>query len=101
MRGGAGMTEKIRLPASEIMRGTSHRVIVVQSPDTRIFKEAVFILRDDYFDSHRSEKELMREAAACAGAFTASAVPKRRKVPYWLIFAGIIAVLLTLFFIFI
>lgn len=89
------MTEKAPLPGSEIMRGTAHRVIVVKSPDERIFKEAVFILKDDYFVSQRSERELMREALRCAGDFTAAAVPNRRKVPLWpiipLLFAVIIA----------
>lgn len=94
------MTEKARLPASEIMRGTAHRVIVVKSPDERIFKEAVFILRDDYFASQRSERELMREALRCAGDFTASAVQNRNKVPYWALIPLLAAALIAVIVIF-
>lgn len=94
------MTEKASLPVSEIMRGTAHRVIVVKSPDEKIFKEAVFILRDDYFASKRSERELMREALRCAGNFTAAAVPKRKKVPYWTVIGALAAVLIALIVLF-
>lgn len=90
------MTEKTAFSA--LLRGTSHRVIVVPSPDTRIFKEAVFILRDDYFTDGVSESKLLREAEKCARSFTASAVPARRRVPWGLVICALAAVLGLIFY---
>lgn len=71
------MKEKLRVTAREPIRGTTHRMIVVKPPDSRIFKEAVFILRDDYFSEGVSEKQLLREAREAARAYTASVLPRR------------------------
>ena len=34
--------------AAEVVKGTAKRVIVVKSPDKKVFEEAIFIVREDY-----------------------------------------------------
>ena len=64
------------MTAPEPMRGVSHRVIVVPSPDRRIFQEAVFILRDDYLGAEGiSRRALLRQARACAEDYLARCFP--------------------------
>ena len=52
---------------TEVIKGTASRVIVVKSPDPGIFREAFFILRDDYFSNRGiSQEELLRQARQAA-----------------------------------
>ena len=47
----------------EPLRGTARRVIVVPSPDPRVFEQAVFIVSDDYLHTPgKSPTELLRRA---------------------------------------
>ena len=47
----------------EPLRGTARRVIVVPSPDPRVFEQAVFIVSDDYLHTPgKSQTELLRRA---------------------------------------
>ena len=34
--------------AAEVVKGVAKRVIVVKSPDPKVFEEAIFIVREDY-----------------------------------------------------
>lgn len=85
----------------DVIKGTAHRIIVVKSPDTRLFTEAVFVVRDDIFRDGVSEKELMRQAEEAAKAFTAAALPAaRRKFPYMLLVPMAAILAAALYFIF-
>ena len=65
--------------AAEPIRGLSRRVIVLPSPDKRIFQEAVFILRDDYLRTEGiSRRALLQQADACAQGYLARCIPARR-----------------------
>lgn len=58
-----------------VIRGNMRRVIVVQPPDP-IFSEAMFILRDDYFQSQGiSRQELLKQARAAAEGCVEDAMP--------------------------
>ena len=73
----------------EPLRGTARRVIVVPSPDPRVFEQAVFIVSDDYLHTPgKSQTELLR----CAH------LPPRRARPQIvpMLTAAAAAVLLTL-----
>ena len=60
MRGGGGC----------VVKGTARRVIVVKSPDEKIFEEAIFIIREDAFAQRGvSASMLMDEAREIAGSF--------------------------------
>lgn len=58
---------KIR-EAAPMVKGTNRRVIVVKSPDPRIFEEAIFVLREDYIKGSSPER-LLEEARRAAGAY--------------------------------
>ncbi len=66
--------------ATEVVKGTNRRVVVVRSPDERIFEQAIFILRDDYLQTEREgSKRLLEEARRAAGAYTARLRTPRKK----------------------
>lgn len=61
-----------RLP---VVRGNMRRVIVVQPPDP-IFTQAMFILRDDYFQTPGvSSQELLKQARDAARDYVEEATP--------------------------
>ena len=47
-----------------MVKGISRQVIVVQSPDPRLFEQAIFILKDEAVQKGVSDEELLREARA-------------------------------------
>ena len=58
-----------------VVRGNMRRVIVVEPPDP-MFSEAMFILRDDYFQTPGlSRQELLRQAQNVAQDFVGRAEP--------------------------
>ena len=66
-RGVCGRFRQGRSGRTEVIKGTASRVIVVKSPDPGIFREAFFILRDDYFSNRGiSQEELLRQARQSA-----------------------------------
>ena len=73
-----------------VVKGISKRVIVVKSPDPKIFEQAIFIIREDFAgQSGVSEKDVLREARAAANSYlsggkrTTSSLPGcvRRSMP--------------------
>ena len=68
-QGGSGRTE--------VIKGTASRIIVVKSPDPGIFREAFFILRDDYFLNRGiSQEELLRQAQQSAEGYIRAHLPQ-------------------------
>ena len=58
-----------------VVRGNMRRVIVVQPPDP-MFTQAMFILRDDYFQTPGlSSQELLKQAREAARDYVDQAVP--------------------------
>ena len=49
-----------------MVKGVSRQVIVVQSPDRKLFEQAIFILRDDVPQQGITEEMLLREARTAA-----------------------------------
>ena len=63
-----------------VVKGTARRVIVVPSPDKKVFEEAIFIVREDYMRTAGiTQSELLREARAAAGAYVGSLRPGMKK----------------------
>ena len=57
---------------AQVIKGITHRVVVVKSPDDRYFEEAIFVIRDDILlskgaDSAMILKEARRVARSYAG----------------------------------
>lgn len=83
----------------EPLRGIARRVIVVPSPDPKIFEQAVFIVSDEYLRTPgRSQTELLRRAREAAGGYAAEHLPRSRVRlrPAALLTAASAVVLLTL-----
>ena len=75
-----------RRSAPAPVRGTMGQVIVVREP-APCFREALFVLRDDWLmDPQRDREALLREAHEAAAAFTGpgSPPPPRRRL-LWLL----------------
>ena len=82
-----------------MVKGTSKRVVVVKSPDPKIFEQAIFIVREDFLGHGRTNA--LKEAQQVADAYIKSAVSvsgRRRKLPGWLMIALIAAASLALGF---
>jgi len=96
-RNGKALQARQRPPRRGTLKGCVHNVIVVKPPDSR-FREAVFILRDDYFlNEGVGEAELLRQAREAARDYTYEALPPTRvRVPWALLLFTLAAVLGTL-----
>ena len=61
----------------EVIQGSAGNVIIVKSPNTEYFKEAIFILCDDLFTRRGMDrKQLMREARQAALSYVSERVPQ-------------------------
>ena len=73
-----------------MVKGISKRIIVVKSPDPRIFEQAIFIVREDYMgQTGVSQTQLLRQARLAAGNYLApggkdksSVLPRLRGLLY-------------------
>lgn len=70
-----------------MVKGTSRRVIVVDSPDPKLFEQAIFIVKNDAFSqegvtSQQVLGEACRIARSCAAPQTVKP-PFWRRVPVW------------------
>ena len=62
-----------------LVRGTSRRVIVVDSPDTDLFEQAIFIVRNDAASSRGvSAQRLVEEACSIAHCCVRNQPPRRQ-----------------------
>ncbi len=53
-----------------MVKGLSRKIIVVKSPDPKIFEQAIFIVKDDYLLTRGiDQKELMRQAGEAARGY--------------------------------
>lgn len=53
-----------------MVKGLSRKVIIVKSPDPKIFEQAIFIVRDDFLASQGiGQKELLRQAKQAANGY--------------------------------
>ena len=64
-----------------MVKGISRQVIVVHSPDPKLFEQAIFILKDDAVTQGITDELLLKEAQqAVRGGFAGG---KRRKLRYF------------------
>ena len=47
-----------------MVKGTSRQVILVQSPEPKLFEQAIFILKDDALKEGVTDEVLLKEAQA-------------------------------------
>ena len=56
-----------------MVKGLSRKVIIVKSPDPKIFEQAIFIVRDDYLSTQGiGQKELLKQAREAANGYVNS-----------------------------
>ena len=65
-----------------ILKGVNKRVIVVNSPDPRIFEQAIFIIREDVLMGKNGRNcDILREAQEVADRYIRTAVLPPRQPP--------------------
>ena len=63
-----------------MVKGVSRRVVVVKSPDPKIFEQAIFIIREDFFErSGVSSEEVLRQAGAAADDYLKGTLGFKRR----------------------
>ncbi|MDE7262793.1 MAG: translation initiation factor 2 [Oscillospiraceae bacterium] len=70
-----------------MVKGTSRRVIVVDSPDPKLFEQAIFIVKNDAFSQEGvTSQQILGEACRIARGCAPAAMerpPLWRRVPWW------------------
>ena len=84
------------------VRGLNRRIVIVPSPDPKVFEQAIFVVREDYLrESERKGGELLREAQDVAEDYLRDALgpaPRRRLWPLVILAAALVSVGLYLGF---
>lgn len=66
-----------------VVKGTTHRIIVVKSPDKRYFEEAIFVVRDEVLREKGADSAaILREAHKVANSYMGKyrpALPLKQK----------------------
>ena len=71
----------------EVIQGSAGNVIIVKSPNTEYFKEAIFILCDDLFARRGVDRaQLLRQAESAAADYVSARVPPRDLRTLWYLF---------------
>ena len=70
-----------RQEGGNVVKGTAKRVIVVKSPDPKIFEQAIFIVKEDYRKwAGVNANEVLREAQRVADDYIRSSVSGKRRL---------------------
>lgn len=67
-----------------VLKGTNKRIVVVKSPDPKVFEEAIFIIKEDFI-GRKGRTSALKEAQKVADAYIRSTVSgqrgARRRIP--------------------
>ncbi len=67
-----------RREGRKVVKGTAKRVIVVKSPDPKIFEQAIFIVKEDILGKAGTDpNDVLRQAQKVADDYIRSSVSKR------------------------
>lgn len=70
-----------------MVKGTSRRVIVVDSPDPKLFEQAIFIVKNDAFSREGvTSQQVLGEACRIAQGYAArqsGPPPRWKRIPLW------------------
>ena len=87
-----------------MVKGTSKRIVVVKSPDPKVFEEAIFIVKEDFL-GHGGRTNALKEAQQVANAYIRGAIApssRKRKVPppVWALIGALVSgcMLLLIYF---
>ena len=62
-----------------MVKGVSRRVVVVKSPDQKLFEQAIFLLREEPAQTGQPEEEVLRRAQEVADAYLLKNSPQGRR----------------------
>jgi len=62
-----------------VVKGTSKRIVVVKSPDPKVFEEAIFIVKEDFL-GRQGRPSALKEAQKVADAYIRDTVSARRSL---------------------
>ena len=62
-----------------MVKGTNKRVVVVKSPDPKVFEQAIFIVREDFLPGTGKDIDVLKEAEKVANDYLKSAVTVSQK----------------------
>ena len=62
-----------------MVKGINRQVIVVKSPDPKLFDQAIFLLREDANGDGVDTEQLLRQARQAADAYLTGHLARRRK----------------------
>jgi len=63
----------------KVVKGLNKRVVVIKSPDPKIFEQAIFIVREDYHSGSGREVDILKEAEKVANDYLKNAVSVSQK----------------------
>ncbi len=63
-----------------MLKGVTRQVIVVRSPEGKLFEQAIFLLRDDSLSHGVGEQELLDEARRVASLYGAESTKRPGKL---------------------
>ncbi len=64
-----------------MVKGTTKQVIVIKPSDTKLYEQAIFLMKEDALERHGiSEKQFLEEAQRLCEAYSANA-PKKSSTP--------------------
>ena len=62
-----------------MVKGTSKRIVVVKSPDPKVFEEAIFIVKEDFL-GRQGRPNALKEAQKVADAYIRDTVSARKSL---------------------
>lgn len=79
-----------------MVKGVGRRVVVVKSPDPKLFEQAIFLLREDTAPDGAPEEQVLKQAQQVANSYLLRSSPqgRRRRVLVPLLFTllgGVVA----------
>lgn len=85
-----------RKEGKRVVKGTSKRIVVVKSPDPKVFEEAIFIVKEDFL--HKSgHTSALKEAQKVADDYIRSTLSRQRATlfrfpaPVWAVIGAILS----------
>ncbi len=68
-----------------MVKGITRRVVLIKSPDPKLFDEAIFIVREDVGRSGVTCEQILRQAMDTAEEYVRSKMspPRRHPLPFW------------------
>lgn len=76
-----------------MVKGISRQVIVVHSPDPKLFDQAIFILKEDAAENSVTDEALLKEAEQAIRM--GERIPQKRKIYYYGAFWASVGALAT------